>query len=170
MIKSEESVLDEEDRKRFHYIAPQKRRPSPSLETEEPTSPVTARSAANDFENWREKEDVTDELDYTRLELDEDPEEDAIHTRTQYLFSDEKGMTPLSQMQATKTLLSEGQRIAYIGLCRLVTCEMIANITAGAHKELDPAAESARNWATKIMGRLYQHMEITPSGGWTLTL
>lgn len=110
---------------------------------------------------WREKGKMN-ESDYTRLELDEDPDEDEVHTRTQYLFDDDKGMTPLAQMQTTKTMLSEGQRIAYVGLCRLATREM-ANSMKGL-KELEPAVESMQNWATKIMGRLYQHMEIEPAG------
>lgn len=110
---------------------------------------------------WREKRDV-DEQDYTRLELDEDPEEDEVHTRTQYLFDDDKGMTPLSQMQTTKTMLSDPQRIAYVGLCRLVTREMA--IAFKGVKELQPATESIQNWGTKVMGRLYQHMEIDPAG------
>jgi len=110
---------------------------------------------------WREKREV-DEQDYTRLELDEDPEEDEVHTRTQYLFDDDKGMTPLSQMQTTKTMLSDPQRIAYVGLCRLVTREM-ATVFKGL-KELQPATESMQNWGTKVMGRLYQHMEIDPAG------
>jgi len=33
-------------------------------------------------------------------------------------------MTPLSQMQATKDLLTEAQRIAYVGLCLLTSREM----------------------------------------------
>ena len=110
---------------------------------------------------WREKSRM-DERDYTRLEGDDDPEDDEVHTRTQYLFDDDKGMTPLSQMQTTKTMLTEGQRIAYVGLCRLVTREM-AQALKGL-KELEPATESIRDWGSKIMLRLYQHMEIEPAG------
>lgn len=120
---------------------------------------------------WREKEKL-DEMDYTRLELDDDPEEDEISMRTQFLFNEEKGMTPLSQMQATKTLLTEGQRIAYVGLCRLVAREMVQTLAIASKgaKELEPARESAQNWSNKIMGRLYRHMEVDGAGasqaGW----
>ncbi|GAA5863765.1 hypothetical protein JCM3774_001151 [Rhodotorula dairenensis] len=109
----------------------------------------------------REKEDL-DEMDYTRLELDDDPEEDEISMRTQYLFNEETSMTPLSQMQQTKTLLTEGQRIAYVGLCRLVTREMVQTLALAAKgaKELEPARESCQHWANKIMGRLYRHMDV----------
>ncbi|KAK4051892.1 hypothetical protein OIV83_002597 [Microbotryomycetes sp. JL201] len=114
---------------------------------------------------WREKDDIVDkqeELDYTRLDLDDDPQEDEISMRTQYLFNEDKGMTPLSQMQATKTLLTEGQRIAYVGLCKLVSREMIQTLAIAAKgaPELVQSRESAKAWATKIMGRLYRHMEV----------
>ncbi|GAA5905705.1 uncharacterized protein JCM6883_005418 [Sporobolomyces salmoneus] len=109
----------------------------------------------------REKEQL-DEMDYTRLELDDDPEEDEISMRTQYLFNEETSMTPLSQMQQTKTLLTEGQRIAYVGLSRLVAREMVQTLALAAKgaKELEPARESCTNWANKIMGRLYRHMDV----------
>lgn len=99
-----------------------------------------------------------------RLTRSRTAEEDVIHTRTQYLFDEEKDMTPLSQMQATKELLSGAQRIAYVGLCRLVTREMVQALKIGRHKELEAAAESMQNWATKIMGRLYHHMEVDTAG------
>ncbi|BGP46620.1 hypothetical protein JCM10450v2_002467 [Rhodotorula kratochvilovae] len=109
----------------------------------------------------REKGDM-EEMDYTRLELDDDPDEDEISMRTQYLFNEETSMTPLSQMQQTKTLLTEGQRIAYVGLCRLVAREMVQALALAAKgaKELEPAREGCQNWANKIMGRLYRHMEV----------
>ncbi|GAA6051497.1 hypothetical protein JCM3770_004563 [Rhodotorula araucariae] len=109
----------------------------------------------------REKGDM-EEMDYTRLELDDDPDEDEISMRTQYLFNEETSMTPLSQMQQTKTLLTEGQRIAYVGLCRLVAREMVQALALAAKgaRELEPARESCQNWANKIMGRLYRHMEV----------
>lgn len=138
-----------------------------SLSPLTPKTPTAGNATGNliDFDDegseWREKGQI-DEQDYTRLELDEDPEEDEVHTRTQYLFDDDKGMTPLSQMQTTKTMLSDPQRIAYVGLCRLVTREM-ATVYKGL-KELQPATESMQNWGTKVMGRLYQHMEIDPAG------
>lgn len=114
---------------------------------------------------WREKNKL-DEMDYTRLELDDDPDEDEISMRTQYLFNEDKGMTPLSQMQATKTLLTEGQRIAYVGVCRLIAREMVQSLTTSSRgsKELEPARESAKIWSNKIMGRLYRHMEVDSAG------
>lgn len=86
--------------------------------------------------------------------------------RTDFLFDDTQEMTPLSQMKATKDLLSEGQRIAYVGLCKLIAREMVQSYRLGRAKELEAAAESAQNWANKIMGRLYLHMDVGQAGKW----
>jgi hypothetical protein len=172
VVRSDDATpLDDEDRKRLHYIPRSEhvkassstyvRNATGSRMSLEPTSPTSPTVPTND--SWREKKGL-DETDYTRLQLDEDPEDDSVHLRTQYLFDDEKDMTPLSQMQATKTLLTEGQRIAYVGLCKLVTNEMISFLKKNGIKELEPAAESAGNWAQKLMGRLYHHMDINTQG------
>lgn len=169
--------LDEEDKKMYHWTAAAA--PHALRESTAPTSTASALAGGAgsgnatgrlvDFDaaghEWREKERL-DEMDYTRLELDDDPEEDEVSMRTQYLFNEDKGMTPLAQMQATKTLLTEGQRIAYVGLCRLVAREMVQTLKIAARgaKELEPATESAQNWSNKIMGRLYRHMEVDAAG------
>ena len=73
-------------------------------------------------------------------------------------------MTPLSQMQATKDLLTEAQRIAYVGLCALTTKEMLDSLAKIGGKEIKPAAEQLNLWALKILGRLYYHMELETAG------
>lgn len=172
---SHSTTLDAEDRKRYHWNSSSRAQFTASDDPASALGVAGAQRSGNatgtliDFDSggreWREKGKL-DEMDYTRLELDDDPEEDEISMRTQYLFNEEKGMTPLSQMQATKTLLTEGQRIAYVGLCRLVAREMVQTlrIAAKGAKELEPATESAQNWANKIMGRLYRHMEVNAPG------
>jgi hypothetical protein len=119
----------------------------------------------------------------TRLRLEEDTDADEVHMRTRYLFDEEKAMTPLSQMQATKNLLTETQRIAYVGLCKLACVEMVAELQAVADADkkkksariklgtkaatgvvLDPATESSTVWGLKIMARLYHHMELERDG------
>lgn len=171
VIRSDLDADDDDRPKKSRYTAP--------LAKGAPDSPAQAQTvsnargelldmteaAARRGEDWREKgKHAVEESDYTRLGLDDDPEEDHLHERTQYLFDDEKGMTPLSQMQATKGLLTEGQRIAYVGLCRLVMMEMAAGLRRGGHKEMQNALESMTNWMTKIMARLYRHMDVDPSG------
>jgi len=92
-------------------------------------------------------------------------------------------MTPLSQMQATKNLLTETQRIAYVGLCKLACVEMVNELRAVADADVkkkatkiklgtkagtgvvdDPATESSTVWGLKIMARLYHHMELERDG------
>ncbi|PFH48104.1 hypothetical protein AMATHDRAFT_76886 [Amanita thiersii Skay4041] len=146
------SGLDEEDRKKYHYI------PSAKGKT-------AANATGNliDFDDsgqeWRSKLEVN-ESEYTRLRVNEEDDADEVHLRTKYLFDEDKAMTPLSQMQATKNLLTEAQRIAYVGLCALTSREMSESLKRSGRKELKAAATNMELWALKIMGRLYYHMEL----------
>ncbi|WWD16611.1 hypothetical protein CI109_101039 [Kwoniella shandongensis] len=172
--------LDEEDQKRYHYRPPARLDDS-SLATAGGSSSnatgthleVQADTLLTD--SWREKV-AQDESDYTRLRLNEDEESEEVHMRTRYLFDEDKAMTPLSQMQATKELLTEGQRIAYVGLCQLIARRMLKDmgrgwegvkvrnmklgVGKGKTKGEVPVVESGHIWMLKIMARLYQHMEL----------
>ncbi|ESK92389.1 duf726 domain protein [Moniliophthora roreri MCA 2997] len=143
--------LDEEDQKKYHYM------PSAS----KGTGATNATGNLIDFDDrgneWRSKAE-TNENDYTRLRVNEEDESDEVHMRTKYLFDEDKAMTPLSQMQTTKDLLTEAQRIAYVGLCALTIREMSQKLKSPNRKELKSAAGSLDLWAMKIMGRLYYHM------------
>ncbi|WVW80014.1 hypothetical protein I302_101987 [Kwoniella bestiolae CBS 10118] len=175
--------LDDEDVKRYHYKAPTRLDPSSAAG---PSSNPAGNATGSHLElegdtfagdSWREKI-VEDESDYTRLRLNEDEESEEVAMRTKYLFDEDKAMTPLSQMQATKNLLTEGQRIAYVGLCQLIAKRMLRDMGRGweGHKLLSgktklglkgknkndlPVVESGNIWMLKIMARLYQHMELT---------
>lgn len=116
---------------------------------------------------------------YTRVQLDEDAQSaTSLDENTQYLFKevggtgageaeDEEQRDALSQMQATKELLTEGQRIAYVGMTRLVLTSMYQQAEAlvaakGTKKgEVQMAAEAMQMWSQKMMFRLYAHMEIS---------
>jgi hypothetical protein len=116
---------------------------------------------------------------YTRVQMDEDAQSaTSMDENTQYLFKevngtsaagpdDEEQRDALSQMQATKDLLTEGQRIAYVGMTRLTLSAMsqeaeeMENKTKGSKKEAAIAAEAMKLWAQKMMVRLYTHMEIS---------
>ncbi|KAI6084510.1 DUF726-domain-containing protein [Hypoxylon rubiginosum] len=116
---------------------------------------------------------------YTRVIDDEDAEsETSMDDNTRYLFKDPKSTSVMemdeeqrdavSQLQATKDLLTEGQRIAYVGITRLELSEMVKeaeNIEQlkKIRKEVQLAAEAMKMWAQKIMVRLYAHMEISPA-------
>ena len=113
---------------------------------------------------------------YTRVQIDDDAQSaTSLDDNTAYLFKDaqpsnaldddEEGRDMLSQMQATKELLTEGQRIAYVGVVRLAIGKMLGEITdlektKGAKKQVDLATESMKMWGQKMMLRLYEHMDI----------
>lgn len=116
---------------------------------------------------------------YTRVIMDDDADSvTSMDENTAYLFKeqstalaeedDEAARDPLSQMQTTKNLLTEGQRIAYVGLVRLAMKEMEnkpskLERTKGTKKVLDLTQETTKMWSQKIMVRLYQHMDIDAS-------
>ncbi|KAF2836319.1 DUF726-domain-containing protein, partial [Patellaria atrata CBS 101060] len=116
---------------------------------------------------------------YTRVQVDEDAQSaTSMDDNTAYLFKgagkstdiglddDEAARDPLSQMQATKDLLTEGQRIAYVGIARLAMVQMLKDQesierTRGAKKPLDLSIEAMKMWSQKMMIRLYGHMDIS---------
>lgn len=122
---------------------------------------------------------------YTRLQVDDDANSaTSMDENTNYLFKEkETGLMddgedtrdPLAQMQATKNLLTEGQRIAYVGLTRLAMAEMVQaleDIQASKtnSKGLAHAVESMKMWSQTMMVRLYRHMDIDSSGRCAPTL
>ncbi|KAK3311294.1 uncharacterized protein B0T15DRAFT_482354 [Chaetomium strumarium] len=117
---------------------------------------------------------------YTKVLVDDDAESaTSLDEHTQYLFKDAGGGTSIvddddtqrdavSQLQATKELLTEGQRIAYVGLTRLELSAMLKEAESIEHtssktkKQVTLAAENMRMWSQKMMIRLYTHMDISP--------
>ncbi|KAF2626896.1 DUF726-domain-containing protein [Macroventuria anomochaeta] len=117
---------------------------------------------------------------YTRVILDDDADsQTSMDDNTAYLFKekttalhdeDEAVRDPLMQMQATKNLLTEGQRVAYVGLVRLAMIEMERKFNRVAVKKsrqvkkaLDMQTETTKMWSQKMMVRLYGHMDINTS-------
>lgn len=158
---SDDIGLDEEDQKKYHYKPP----PKKDKLSVGGAGNATGHLLDVDFQGneWRSKADQN-ESEYTRLRLNEEEDADEVHLRTRYLFDEDKAMTPLSQMQATKDLLTEAQRIAYVGLCSLTSQEMSDQMRAVNSKQLSPAIKNMELWAMKIMGRLYYHMELATEG------
>ncbi|KAL4265375.1 TMCO4 family protein [Pleurotus pulmonarius] len=150
----EASGLDEEDIKRYHYVTPTVKGSQGSTNA---TGAILDVDAVG--QEWRSKLDQN-ESEYTRLRVNEEEDADEVHLRTRYLFDEDKAMTPLSQMQATKNLLTEAQRIAYVGLCALTSREMAEVLKSSNKKELKAAGANMELWAMKILGRLYYHMEL----------
>lgn len=113
---------------------------------------------------------------YTRVLVDDDAESvTSMDDNTNYLFKnaagtsmvdDEDTRDAVSQMQATKDLLTEGQKIAYVGLTRIEMSQMVKDmeripITKPTKKSTQMAIEAMKMWAQKIMIRLYTHMDIS---------
>lgn len=113
---------------------------------------------------------------YTRLQLDEDAQSaTSMDEDTNYLFKEgakpnreteeEEQRDAVTQLQATKDLLTEGQRIAYVGVTRLVIYDMVGKLEVSAQnkstkKDVTKALESMEKWGQQMMVRLYSHMEI----------
>lgn len=154
----EASGLDDEDIKRYHYVTPTVKGSQGSTNA---TGAILDVDAVG--QEWRSKLDQN-ESEYTRLRVNEEEDADEVHLRTRYLFDEDKAMTPLSQMQATKNLLTEAQRIAYVGLCALTSREMAEVLKSSNKKELKAAGANMELWAMKILGRLYYHMELETQG------
>jgi len=166
VIRSGDSAYDEEDRKKFKYVPPKRATETSPERGAVASSNATgnlldlSEAAASRGEDWREKSQNLQESKYTRLGLDDDPDEDNLNKKTQYLFDYERDMTALNQLQATKDLLNEAQRIAYVGMCSLVMKEMMDSLKRGGHKEVNTAVESMSCWSAVIIDRLCKHMDI----------
>ncbi|PLW08878.1 hypothetical protein PCANC_23828 [Puccinia coronata f. sp. avenae] len=166
VIRSDDSAYDEEDKKKFRYIPPKRATEmSPDREAVPSSNAIgnlmdLSEAAAARGEDWREKSNNLEESKYTRLGLDDDPDEDNLNKKTQFLFEYEREMTALNQLQATKNLLNDAQRIAYVGMCSLVMKEMLDSLKRGGHKEVNTAVESMSCWSTIIIDRLCKHMDI----------
>lgn len=175
-----------------HTTVPDPKSPPPE-EDEWQTMPAYAPYDIYDDDNRliaREAHESDDEPDayaglggagrgYTRVQLDEDAQSaTSLDENTQYLFKDVNGTgageaedeeqrDALSQMQATKDLLTEGQRIAYVGMTRLILSKMLEQqellvaAKKGNKKDLQISAEAMKMWTQKMMVRLYAHMEIS---------
>ncbi|KIX04307.1 uncharacterized protein Z518_05174 [Rhinocladiella mackenziei CBS 650.93] len=120
---------------------------------------------------------------YTRVQLDEDAQSaTSMDEDTNYLFQnsqksqtldgefpgDDEQRDALTQLQATKDLLTEGQRIAYVGVVRLTIHKMLQALsdlerTKATKREITKALESMDMWGQKMMVRLYTHMDINPA-------
>lgn len=114
---------------------------------------------------------------YTRVQIDEDAQSaTSMDEDTGYLFKepptnaaqgedDDEQRDALAQLEATKDLLTEGQRIAYVGVARLTMFQMAQELetavtTKGTKKEYAKALESMKKWGQQMMVRLYAHMDI----------
>ncbi len=173
-------------------LAPHKPREEHEQEEEWKDMPAFAAYDLYDDDNRlvaREEKDSDDEGNayaglggagkgYTRVHVDEDARSaTSMDDNTHYLFKpkgtdladdDEEQRDPLAQLQATKNLLTEGQRIAYVGVTRLAMAKMVKEMddmegTKNTKKGLALAVDSIKMWSQQMMVRLYMHMEVDSS-------
>ena len=173
-------------------LAPHKPREDHEQEEEWKDMPAFAPYDLYDDDNRlvaREQKDSDDEANayaglggagkgYTRVQVDEDARSaTSMDDNTDYLFKpkgtdladdEEEQRDPLTQLQATKNLLTEGQRIAYVGVTRLAMAKMVKELedmegTKNTKKGLVLATESMKMWSQQMMVRLYMHMEVDSS-------
>lgn len=111
---------------------------------------------------------------YTQLRLDEDEEEEELHAATEYLFQEDMNRigdagedpsaAPISQLAMTKRLLTETQKIAYVGLCCITAHDLVREVQRLEPNEPKPASKSTSEWLLRVMVRLYQHLDIDVTG------
>ena len=118
---------------------------------------------------------------YTKVNVDEDAQSaSSMDENTKYLFQEastkaadeaeeEDARDPLAQLQATKDLLTEQQRIAYVAVVRVAMVLMVQELekvegTKATKKDLQLASEALKMWGQKMMVRLYAHMEVSSDG------
>ncbi|ODH53757.1 hypothetical protein GX48_00175 [Paracoccidioides brasiliensis] len=112
---------------------------------------------------------------YTRVQIDEDVQSvTSLDDETKYLFKEpesnaigveDEQRDPLAQLKATKDLLTEGQRIAYVGVTRLTIYQMIKEFqdikpSRSSKKYISAAIDAMSKWGQQMMIRLYTHMDI----------
>lgn len=173
-------------------LAPQQEKPKDKEEDELEWQEMPALATHRIYDDWgkvlaKEYDEVDDQQvaynnlggagkGYTRVQVDDDAQSaTSMDDNTAYLFKDgvatnvldddEEGRDLISQMQATKELLTEGQRVAYVGLVRICIGKMQKELldlerTRGAKKFIELGTEATKMWGQKMMVRLYSHMEI----------
>ena len=112
---------------------------------------------------------------YARVQMDDDAKSSSsLDEDTDYLFKEGQGNSiavddeirdATSQLQTTKDILTESQRIAYVGVVRLIIYRMMRDLQEmpmirGSRNAVQKARDSIKKWGQMVMGRLYLHMEI----------
>jgi hypothetical protein len=135
---------------------------------------VVVHKNLQDADLGEENGQVSAAKGYTRLAGDDDAKSvTSIDENTAYLFDDDDDLSrnPVAQLQMTKELLTDSQRIAYVGLCRLVMNEMAKKIglikpNRKTASGLSKTQGSIAMWTQRIMNRLYLHMDLSAEGGY----
>ncbi|ODV98269.1 hypothetical protein PACTADRAFT_53607, partial [Pachysolen tannophilus NRRL Y-2460] len=81
---------------------------------------------------------------------------------------EDETISATNQLATTKSMLADYQKIAYVGLVKLVIVEMATDLaliegssSVKMQKKLSAAHGNFQNWSIKMMERLYEHMELS---------
>ena len=143
-----------------------------SSDSEEEWQPM---ATVGSYEVYDDKNNVVVELDkedeheqnaaasgYTRVADDDAVSVTSLDNQTDFLFDSHAPTDDVDaafQLNSTKQMLSEEQRIAYAGLCRLSLGEMADHVHI-LGKRAVPALDSLRKWGSKMILRLYTHLDL----------
>ena len=112
---------------------------------------------------------------YSRLQMDDDVKSStSLDEDTGYLFKegqnnsvavDDELRDAASQLQTTTDLLTESQRVAYVGVVRLIIYQMMRDMQEmpmikGSRNAVQKARDSIKKWGQFVMTRIYLHMDI----------
>jgi hypothetical protein len=133
------------------------------IDTEEQVAKYFELDKKTDFlfrrgDSEKDKEEAAyrkEDLDYVSEEEDSDYDED------DNLDSDER-------LQATKNMLTESQKFAYVGISKLIAVDMATDLAkikrSTSNKVAKPLSLGQRNfsnWTMYIMTKLYDHLDLT---------
>lgn len=95
---------------------------------------------------------------YTRVYVDDDAKSiTSLDERTDHLFDESEDSQ--QQMMATKEMLDEEQRLAYVGLCRVVSAKMLTLMRVYSPNQA--TIDSFMLWERDVMRTIYAHMDIS---------
>lgn len=94
---------------------------------------------------------------------------DKMNHNSKESLLDVEEMTTVSQLNSTKEMLKDSQKIAYVGLVKLIIVDLaidlsrisLNNNSIKANKRISTSHLSLQQWSIKMMDRLFEHMELS---------
>ncbi|ANZ74005.1 BA75_00138T0 [Komagataella pastoris] len=129
---------------------------------------INAEEQAQKYEEIDRKMDFLFEKENSNLNRLLNGSHEVEHYEEEDVYSDDDDYTPLSQLDTTKKMLQESQKVAYVGLVQLCIVEMgicLAEIHGSQSrtmgKKLSKAHASFSSWASSLMTKLHNHIGLS---------
>ncbi|AOA64005.1 Putative lipase [Komagataella phaffii CBS 7435] len=129
---------------------------------------INAEEQAQKYEEIDKKMDFLFEKENSNLNRLLNGSHDVEHYEEEDVYSDDDDYTPLSQLDTTKKMLKESQKVAYVGLVQLCIVEMgiaLAEVhgtqTRTMGKKLSKAHATFSSWASSLMTKLHKHIGLS---------